>query len=600
MKILILCVPYDGGKSGVSVYIDNVVRELAAAGHELTLVVEAEAAPFFRGYRLITLPKICNRAVFSMFYCLWVLPFHIRGGGFDRIIVTAANRRFTAWGRGMMVLAVIHDLSQFHVAGKYDFLRMFYVKRLLPHCLRRNAAHVFAVSSSTAADVVRFTGIPRCKVSVNYNGYNPAGLPLGANDGAAKIVLYVSRIEAPGKNHANLIRAWEKLPRELTSSYKLVIAGADWSGAEEIHRMAEASPCCDSIEFTGFITKEKLYELYAHASLYVFPSFFEGFGLSLIEAMASGLVACCSNNSSLGEIAGDAAATFDPGNVDEMARVIGRCLTDEPLRRELRARGLRRAEDFSWKKHAEILAGPLNDEAEVFGVTFSTRTMAQALEWIDASIREKSKRFAAFINADCLNQAYVNSDYRAVLAKADMVWPDGVGVEIAARYFNTPVRENVNGTDMLPLLCEKKYRIYLLGAAPGVAETARRNLEAQHPGLVIAGVHDGFWRPDQETELIRSINQARPEILLVALGCPKQEKWITANLPELECNVAIGVGGLFDFASGRIPRAPRWMRKFKIEWTYRLYNEPRRLFRRYVIGNPLFLYRVVFGRKWKN
>ena len=124
-----------------------------------------------------------------------------------------------------------------------------------------------------------------------------------ANDAAQKTVLYVSRIEVPGKNHENLIRAWELLPPAIASAYKLVIAGSDWPGAERVHKLAAQSRYASQIEFTGFISKDALHELYAHASLYVFPSLYEGFGLSLLEAMYSGLVCVCSNNSSLGEIA---------------------------------------------------------------------------------------------------------------------------------------------------------------------------------------------------------------------------------------------------------------------------------------------------------
>ncbi|MDR0933207.1 MAG: WecB/TagA/CpsF family glycosyltransferase [Victivallales bacterium] len=232
--------------------------------------------------------------------------------------------------------------------------------------------------------------------------------------------------------------------------------------------------------------------------------------------------------------------------------------------------------------------------AEVFGVKFSTGSMPEALDYISEAIRQNDKkcRFCAFINADCLNLAYKNVTYRAVLAQADRVWADGIGAAIAARYLKTPVTDNVNGTDMLPLLCRAGYKIYLLGGAPGVAERAAERLTATYPEVRIVGAEHGFFA-GRDTEVIDRINRANPEILLVGLGAPRQELWIAEHLSELKCRVVIGVGGLLDFASGRIPRAPKWMRKLKIEWTYRLYQEPRRLFRRYVIGNPLFLWRVL-------
>ena len=232
--------------------------------------------------------------------------------------------------------------------------------------------------------------------------------------------------------------------------------------------------------------------------------------------------------------------------------------------------------------------------AEVFGVRFSTETMAEALDGIAAMVRRENAPcgFCAFINADCLNLAYRNPAYRAVLVRAERVWADGVGAAIAARFLGTPVADNVNGTDMLPHLCRAGYRIYLLGGAPGVAEKAAERLSGLYPETRIAGAEHGYFA-GRDAEVAARIRAAAPDLLLVALGAPRQELWIAEHLGELNCKVAIGVGGLLDFASGRIPRAPLWMRRLKLEWIYRLYQEPRRLFRRYVIGNPLFLWRVL-------
>jgi N-acetylglucosaminyldiphosphoundecaprenol N-acetyl-beta-D-mannosaminyltransferase len=314
--------------------------------------------------------------------------------------------------------------------------------------------------------------------------------------------------------------------------------------------------------------------------------------------MACGLVCTCSNNSSLGEIAADAALTFDPAKPEEIAEAIRRGLTDAPLRAELRRKGLLRAAEFDWAKHAAKLAGQFQGFAEVFGIRFRTGTMDQALDEIDSMLKhprpDGQPYFCAFANADCLNIAYKNARYTDILNKADAVWADGVGIAISAHLMHTPVHGNVNGTDMLPLLCRRGWSLYLFGAAPGVAEKARKRLLAEFPMAKIVGADHGFCKtPEQESAVINRINAAKPDILLVAMGVPKQEEWIVSHRAQLNCGIAVGVGGLFDFASGRIPRAPMWMRKLKIEWTYRLYNEPVRLFRRYIIGNPLFIWRVV-------
>ncbi len=597
MKLLLCCVPYDMGRSGISVYIKNVVSELQKQGHELTLLVEEEAQNFFPEYKKIVLPKICNRPIASGLYCLFLLRFRIKKELFDRLIVLAANRRMVSHP-ALETYAVVHDLSQYHVPVKYDWLRTLYIKMVLSRSAKKHTHAIMAVSRSTAVDITRFWHIPPGKILVNYNGINRSSLPLAENDASQKIVLYVSRIEVPGKNHANLIKAWELLPDALTDEYKLIMPGADWFGAAQIHKMAEESPKKASIEMPGFISQEQLRDYYKHGSLYIFPSFFEGFGLSLIEAMASGMVSACSNNSSLGEIAGDAALTFEPGSPQEIAGAIEKALTDRELRSMLRERGLRREKDFSWEAHARMLTSERKGYGTVFGCNFTTGTMAQTLEQIDEMVAgpQAHPKICAFINADCLNQYYTKPEYAELLAQADLVMPDGIGVEIAAKWQGTPVQDNINGTDMLPLLCRMPHSIYLLGAAPGIAEKARENLKRDFPNVRIVGVDHGYFADAAaEKAAIERVNQAKPDILLVAMGVPRQEKWLFKHREELNCKVAMGVGGLFDFASGRIPRAPKWMLKMKIEWTYRLYNEPIRLFKRYIIGNPVFLWRVLLN-----
>jgi N-acetylglucosaminyldiphosphoundecaprenol N-acetyl-beta-D-mannosaminyltransferase len=145
-------------------------------------------------------------------------------------------------------------------------------------------------------------------------------------------------------------------------------------------------------------------------------------------------------------------------------------------------------------------------------------------------------------------------------------------------------------------LCESAARaglpIYLLGARPGIARAAADAMVQRYPELVVAGARDGYFQSDEEPGVVDAINASGARILLVAFGAPRQELWIARWRDRLEVPVAMGVGGLFDFYSGRIARAPVWMREIGLEWVYRLMQEPGRMWRRYVIGNPLFLYRV--------
>ena len=166
------------------------------------------------------------------------------------------------------------------------------------------------------------------------------------------------------------------------------------------------------------------------------------------------------------------------------------------------------------------------------------------------------------------------------------------------------LQENLNGTDLLPYLCSlavrKGYSLYLLGAKEGVAEAMQENLESLYPGLKIAGTHHGYFDFDAEYEsVIAHINESGADILLVAFGAPLQEKFIRNYRNILEPRLLMGVGGLFDFYSNQMPRAPLWMRQIGIEWVYRLFQEPKRMWKRYIIGNPLFLYRVWRWKKAK-
>ncbi len=596
MKLLVDCIPFDDGKSGISVYIREVVRALAAEGHELTLLLEPNANdPAFEGHAVIRAPGYTRKAVFSMLWHLYVLPRKLKWKRFNAFLVLAANRRMPGKLK-LPTVAVVHDLSQYHVEAKYDAFRMFYIKRLLPHYVRK-AHRVVAISKSTANDLIAHWRIPERKVAVVYNGFTPPATiqngdsthlnpqPSTLNSSPTPI-LYISRIEHPGKNHVNLIEAYSQLPRALAERHPLVLAGKDWPGAECVHAAAEASPHRDLIRFTGFIGDADLAKLWCEAACYVFPSRFEGFGLSLLEAMAAGVPCACSNTSSLGELGAGVAELFDPESPGEIARALTRILEGDNTARI--AAGREKAAGFSWDRCAKGLLGAF-PKGEVFGVPVHCDTMAEAVRRVTESrfdpVSPRPKYFA-FVNAHCLNVAWSDSEYKDILLHCDRVWPDGTGVRMAGARLGFPVPENVNGTDLFPLLSG---RVFLYGAAPGVAEKAAEAIREKYPKMEVVGCDHGYG---DDRAVIEHVNQVKPDILLVALGVPRQEKWIAVHRDELAAGCVIAVGGLLDFVSGRIPRAPMWMRRLGVEWIFRLLQEPRRMFRRYIIGNPLFLSRV--------
>ncbi len=235
----------------------------------------------------------------------------------------------------------------------------------------------------------------------------------------------------------------------------------------------------------------------------------------------------------------------------------------------------------------------------LLGVRFLNTTMDEILTQIASMVKNGAKESIYFINADTLNKAYQKQIFKRILNKTPYVLPDGSGIKIACNILNTPIKQNINGTDLFPLLCEMASRegmkLFLYGAKEGVAQQVKQNMLKRYPNLQIVGTIKGFDIHDNE--VINMINHSKADIVLVAKGAPLQEKWIDRHRHKISAPVVMGVGGLFDFYSGNIPRAPIWMREIGVEWIYRLIQEPQRMWRRYIIGNPLFLFRVFRWRK---
>ena len=240
------------------------------------------------------------------------------------------------------------------------------------------------------------------------------------------------------------------------------------------------------------------------------------------------------------------------------------------------------------------------NQFSIFGIKVDNLTMKESVGQIVKFSTAKEPKIGYFVNTNSLNQSLENVELWQTINSADYVFADGSGVRIAARKNGVEVKENINGTDMLPLLCEeasKKGRsIYFLGSAPGIALDAALSLQARFPRLKISGCHHGFINADNEQEVINDINGSNTDILLVGMGTPLQEFWIKKRRNLLNVDFSLAVGGLFDFYSGRIPRAPLFVRKAGFEWVWRLLQEPKGKFKRYVIGNPLFLLRIFLAK----
>lgn len=235
----------------------------------------------------------------------------------------------------------------------------------------------------------------------------------------------------------------------------------------------------------------------------------------------------------------------------------------------------------------------------VLDVMIDAVTMNEAVLIVENFIIEKKARLVATANAEMVMMAQSDDELASILSKADLVIPDGAGVVWAARYKGHSVPERVAGFDLVQEILKKSaqkgYRIYFLGSAPGIAAQAKMWAERQYPGVNITGVRDGYFSTEEDSEIIDEIKLCKPDILLVALGVPKQEKWLSKNLTQLNIPVSIGVGGSFDVMAGVTERAPMWMQRANLEWLYRLLSQPKRAMR--MLALPRFVLSVVLAKK---
>lgn len=355
----------DRGRSGIGSYVANLLEafgqmpgfpraDLIGCPEDLDAfrhpsfppqrVPEAWGHPFANvGWHQLALPRLCDRLEY------------------DLLFLPAANRRVPA-SVPCPTVGTVHDFSSLHVRGKYDPARDFYIRRVLPALIRRLTL-VVTPSESSKKDIVEYAGVPSEKVFVVPNGvdhdrFKPqdpevAGPELQRELGIdGPFIVYVSRLEHPGKNHVGLIRAFELLKERLDAPHRLVLAGKDWTRAGEIHEAAAASPVSADILLPGHVRADLLPALYSQADLMVFPSLYEGFGLPVLEAMACGTPVACGSVSSIPEVGGDAAVYFEPLQEESMAGVMTQVIEDQAFREDLRSRGMQRSRWFTWEATA--------------------------------------------------------------------------------------------------------------------------------------------------------------------------------------------------------------------------------------------------------
>lgn len=252
------------------------------------------------------------------------------------------------------------------------------------------------------------------------------------------------------------------------------------------------------------------------------------------------------------------------------------------------------------------MARPLDSAARVnvLGVGVDPLTVEELHAEIGRLVRGERGGLVLNVNAHCLNLCYEHPALREFFDDAEVVFCDGAGVMLAARLLGGRIPERITYADwawqLAAFAAAEGFSLYFLGARPGVAEAAAEKLKERHPTLKIVGVRHGYFdrsAGSRESEaVVREINAAAPDILIVGLGMPLQEYWLMVNHDRLDVGVALTGGAVFDYVSGRLNRGPRFLTSNGLEWLARLLVEPRRLWRRYLVGNPLFVWRVLKQR----
>ncbi len=237
---------------------------------------------------------------------------------------------------------------------------------------------------------------------------------------------------------------------------------------------------------------------------------------------------------------------------------------------------------------------------KILGVPVHPLTMQQSVDELEERLLAGKQTFVVTANAEIIMMCQQDAEYNHIISReAELVLPDGAGAVWAGRYLGYKVPERVAGFDLynhlLALSAKKGYKAYFFGGSPNIAEAAKIKSESLYPGVQIVGCHNGYFTAEDEPQIIEAINNSGADMLFVALGAPKQEKWILANRQALKPRIIMGIGGSFDVLAGKMERAPKWMQDASLEWAFRLYKQPSRFMR--MLALPKFVLKVIFHGK---
>jgi N-acetylglucosaminyldiphosphoundecaprenol N-acetyl-beta-D-mannosaminyltransferase len=236
----------------------------------------------------------------------------------------------------------------------------------------------------------------------------------------------------------------------------------------------------------------------------------------------------------------------------------------------------------------------MSERITMMGCQVDNLTMEETLQKIDGFIQTGRPHQHVVVNVDKLVKAAHDAELRRIINECALVNVDGMPVVWASRLLGKPLKERVAGVDLFEALMQRSsrtgWRVFLLGAREEVVSEVKRQYELKYPGLTVCGYRNGYWKPEEEAGVVEQIREARADLLFVAISSPKKEHFLGQYQAHMKIPFAMGVGGTFDVAVGRVKRAPLWMQKSGLEWFYRFLQEPRRMFRRYFIEDMAFVW----------
>jgi alpha-1,3-mannosyltransferase len=472
---------------------------------------------------------------------------------------------------------------------------------------RLSLAWYDAVVAVSVADYEMFARLRRRGVVCIENGANVTKYADAAASNPTKSIVCIGRFST--NKRLDLVIKFAAALHRHDGEWTLKVIGRPWDvDAAELTGLVEREGISTAVRIISSPAEAHLRELISDCSVLVGASNYEGFGIAAVEGLSAGLFPVLSDIPPFRHLVEQTGVGMivDFSQPDVAAQRFLTCWREVSTNyRSLRAALISAAALFDWRHASSAYMGVYDAvlgsrRRRILDVSVTVSTRSEVVEELDRRFEEKKNTRIAFANANCLNIAYRDPRVRAALGEA-VVLNDGIGIDLASKLlFGAQFPDNLNGTDFTPYYLQHsrhRLRIYLLGGKRSVVERAAQLITETCPRHEVVGYHEGYFPHSEDGLVARTISASGADVLLVAMGNPEQELWLRTNFDATGCRLGFAVGALFDFITGEVQRAPVWVRTARLEWVYRLAQEPVRLWRRYVLGNPIFMLRIL-GQWW--